>query len=215
MRITLKEEVFELLPERCLFWPSQRLLVIADCHFGKAETFQQHGLWLPTMPLCRQLDQLTTLVDRWSARQILFLGDLVHSLAGVTEDIVRDFAAWLATYTGYVQVVVGNHDGALVKRWPVAWNRATVRDRVRIGDFLFQHEPPQERSQDRTFYWAGHVHPMMRLEGGPDRLRLPAFVISEFQGLLPAFSPLAGGYNVLPSDRKRIFVVGEQDVYEV
>jgi uncharacterized protein len=215
MRIIIREEGFELLPERCLLWPSQHLLVVADCHFGKAETFQQHGLWLPSVPLCGELDQLSSLVDRWSAQRILFLGDLVHSLAGVTEDIVGQFAAWLTGFAGSVQVVVGNHDGGLAKRWPAAWNRAKLRPRVRIGDFVFQHEPPPEPSQDRTFHWAGHVHPMTRLKRGPDRVRLPAFVISQAQGLLPAFSPLAGGFDVPPSALNRIFVVNEQDVYEV
>jgi len=215
MRIIIREEEFELLPERCLFWPSQRLLVVADCHFGKAETFQRHGLWLPSVPLGQDLAILSAITKRLSIERLLFLGDLVHSLAGVTEDIIRDFAAWLAAYSGHVQVVVGNHDAGLAKRWPAAWNGAQLSERVRIGDFLFQHQPTDELSQDRTFYWAGHVHPVMRLERGPDRIRLPAFVIAESQGLLPAFSQLAGGFDVPPSSRTRIFVVREQEVYEV
>ncbi len=215
MRILVRGESFELLPERCLFWPSQRLLVVADCHFGKAETFQQHGLCLPSAPIERDLDVLSALTKRLFVEHLLFLGDLVHALAGVTEDIIRDFAAWLTAYPGHVQVVVGNHDVGLAKRWPAAWNGVQLSARVRVGDFIFQHHPTDESSQDRTFYWAGHVHPMTRLERGPDRIRLPAFVISEFQGLLPAFSRLAGGFEVPPSSRRRIFVVGEQEVYEV
>lgn len=215
MRIIIREEWFELLPERCLLWPSQRLLVVADCHFGKAETFQQQGLCLPSAPIQRDLAVLSALTKRFSVQHLLFLGDLVHALAGVTEDIIRDFATWLTAYPGHVQVVIGNHDAGLATRWPAAWNGAQLSKRVRVGDFLFQHQPTDEPSQDRTFYWAGHVHPMMRLERGPDRIRLPAFVISEFQGLLPAFSQLAGGFDVSPSSRRRIFVVSEQGVYEV
>lgn len=215
MRIILREELFELLPERCLFWPSQRLLVVADCHFGKAETFQRHGLWLPSAPLRQDLAVLSAVTKQLSIERILFLGDLVHSLSGVTEDIIHDFATWLTAYPGHVQVVVGNHDAALAKRWPAAWNSATLGERVRVGDFIFQHQPSDESSRNRTFYWAGHVHPMMRLEHGPDRIRLPAFVISESQGILPAFSQLAGGFDVPPSSRKRIFVVRGQEIYEV
>lgn len=215
MRIHVRGESFELMPERCLFWPSQRLLVVADCHFGKAETFQHHGLWLPSASITQDLAVLSTLTSRLSAEQLLFLGDLVHSLAGVTEDIVHDFADWMTSYPGHVQVVVGNHDAGLAKRWPAAWNGAQLSERVRIGDFLFQHQPADEPSQDGTFYWAGHVHPVMRLERGPDRIRLPAFVISKFQGLLPAFSHLAGGFEVSPSVHDRVFVVGQQDVHEV
>ena len=215
MRIIIREEWFELLPERCLFWPSQRLLVVADCHFGKAETFQRHGLWLPSVALRQDLAVLSAVTKRLSIERLLFLGDLVHALTGVTPDIIRDFAAWLTAYPGHVQVVVGNHDAGLAKRWPAAWSGAQLSERVRVGDFIFQHQPTDEPSQDRTFYWAGHVHPMMRLERGPDCIRLPAFVISEFQGLLPALSQLAGGFDVSPSEPDRVFVVGTQKVYEV
>lgn len=215
MRIVVRGEFFELLPERCLYWPSQRLLAVADCHFGKAETFQRHGLWLPSVSLGSELDRLSALADRWSARRILFLGDLVHSWAGVTEDLVRGFTAWVSGYSGDVQVVIGNHDSGLAKRWPAAWDGIQVREQVRIGDFLFRHQPPDEPSRDPIFHWAGHVHPMMRLKKGPDRIRLPAFVISESYGLLPAFSQLAGGYDVPPADHNRIFVVERQGVYEV
>lgn len=71
----------------------------------------------------------------------MFLGDLVHSRAGVTEDLVRDFGTWLTAYPGDVQVVIGNHDAGLVKRWPAAWKRAKLSERMRIGNFLFQHQP--------------------------------------------------------------------------
>lgn len=55
----------------------------------------------------------------------------------------------------------------------------------------------------------------MPLVRGTDRIRLPAFVISDSQGLLPAFSHLAGGFEVSPSVHDRVFVVGKQEVYEV
>ena len=215
MRILVRGEWFELLGERCLYWPSQRLLVVADCHFGKAETFQQRGLWLPSVPIQQDLDVLSTLTKRLSVRHLLFLGDLVHSLAGVTKDIVRDFATWLSGYPGRVEVVIGNHDAGLAKRWPAAWHGAKLSAGLRIGNFLFEHRPPGKSTRDPSFHWAGHVHPVMPLNCGPDRIRLPTFIISESQGLLPAFSRLAGGFDVSPSAGDRIFVVGEQEVYEV
>ena len=215
MRILVRGEPFELLCERCLYWPSQSLLVVADCHFGKGETFQQHGLWLPSAPIQQDLAVLSTLTKRLSVNHLLFLGDLVHSLAGVTKDIVHAFAIWLNGYPGRVEVVIGNHDTGLAKRWPAAWSGVKLSDCVRLGDFLFQHQLSERPSSDRTFQWAGHVHPLMLLKRGPDRIRLPAFIISESQGLLPAFSRLAGGFEVSPSAHDRVFVVGKHNVYQV
>ncbi|MEZ4467584.1 MAG: hypothetical protein R3F43_24855 [bacterium] len=37
-------EVLWLLPERALYWPAAGVLAVADLHWGKAETFQQHGV---------------------------------------------------------------------------------------------------------------------------------------------------------------------------
>ena len=59
------------------------------------------------------------------------------------------------------------------------------------------------------------AHPMISLQKGPDRVRLPGFVISGFQGLLPAFSSLSGGYDVPFSSDDHVFVAGNGRVYEI
>lgn len=182
---------------------------------AKPRRFNSMVCGFPLAPVRQDLAALSALTKRLSVERIVFLGDLVHSRAGVTEELVRDFATWLTAYPGDLQVVIGNHDTGLVKRWPAAWNRAKLSERMRIGNFLFQHQPGEGRSSDRTFQWAGDVHPVMRLVRGPERIRLPAFVISASQGLLPAFSHLAGRFEVSPSVHDRVFVVGKQDVYEV
>ena len=49
MNLQLKNEIFMLHPEKVLIWPKHDLVVIADIHLGKAETFLQSGLWLPVI----------------------------------------------------------------------------------------------------------------------------------------------------------------------
>ena len=215
MRIAVREEEFELLPDRCLYWPSQELLVVADVHLGKAESFQQQGLWLPAGSRGKDLSILSEVIAGRLVRRLIFLGDLIHSMAGVTGEVLQDFARWMSDFGGEVLVVVGNHDAGLAKRWPAAWDQATLCDHVRLGDFIFQHQPVSQPGPEGEYYWVGHVHPMIPLRKGPDRLRLPGFVISAFQGLLPAFSSLSGGYDVSFSPIDRVFVAGEGRVYEV
>lgn len=215
MRIAVREEEFELLPDRCLYWPSQELLVVADVHLGKAETFQQQGLWLPADPSGKDLSTLSKVIAGRPVRQLLFLGDLVHTIAGVTAEVLDDFARWMDDFHGDVRVILGNHDAGLAKRWPEAWEQATLCDHVRLGNFVFQHQPVSKADAKGEFYWVGHVHPTIPLQRGPDRMRLPGFVISEFQGLLPAFSSLSGGYDVPFSSSDRVFVSNGNRVYEV
>jgi DNA ligase-associated metallophosphoesterase len=213
VRLTVRGEQFELLPERALFWPSRRLLVVADCHLGKAETFQQQGFWLPSRS--QDLDRLSALAGRVGAKEVLFLGDLVHTLSGVTEAVVEAFARWLGEFDGSVRIVLGNHDAGLAKRWPAQWRRADVCERLDVERFRFQHQLADGQAEAELFYWVGHVHPMIRMERGPDRLRLPAFVIGTSQGLLPAFSSMSGGYDISPLAEERVFVIGEGLVYEI
>jgi DNA ligase-associated metallophosphoesterase len=215
MRIAVREEEFELLPDRCLYWPSQKLLVVADVHLGKAETFQQQGLWLPADPSGQDLSTLSKVIAGKSVRQVIFLGDLVHSMAGVTGEILDDFERWMRNFDVQIRVVVGNHDVGLAKRWPTAWEQATLCDHVRFGEFIFQHQPVSLPGPEGEFYWVGHVHPMISLQKGPDRVRLPGFVISGFQGLLPAFSSLSGGYDVPFSSDDHVFVAGNGRVYKI
>lgn len=209
----VRDESFELLPERALFWPAHGLLVVADCHLGKAETFQQQGLWLPSQSGQQDLTRLSSLTLRLGAKHVLFLGDLVHSLNGVTEPIVAEFARWLQEFKGAVQVMLGNHDAGLARRWPPQWGRADRCAQATIGQFRFQHQPVERQAEADIFYWVGHVHPMIQLAQGPDRVRLPGFVIKEYQGLLPAFSSVSGGYDVPWRPDERRFAIGGDRIY--
>lgn len=215
MRVIVRDQCVELRPERALFWPAQSLLVVADCHLGKAETFQQQGFWLPSQSGQQDLTRLSELVLKLGAKHVLFLGDLVHSLSGVTAAVVGEFARWLHEFSGSVHVVLGNHDKGLARRWPEEWARAERCEQLTMGPFCFRHQPVDGTADAESFYWVGHVHPMIRLVQGPDRVRLPGFLINEHQGVLPAFSSVSGGYDVpLRADERR-FAIGDNRIYEL
>ncbi|CAN5366364.1 hypothetical protein BH10PSE17_BH10PSE17_35830 [soil metagenome] len=40
-------ERLELLPERAIWWPGERTLLIADVHFGKGAAFRALGVPVP------------------------------------------------------------------------------------------------------------------------------------------------------------------------
>ena len=56
---------------------------------------------------------------------------------------------------------------------------------------------------------------MIQLAQGPDRVRLPAFVINDRQGVLPAFSSVSGGYDVPCVPDERRFAIGGDRIYEL
>jgi metallophosphoesterase superfamily enzyme len=79
--------------------------------------------------------------------------------------------------------------------------------------FLYAHEPPEEVTD--LYVWSGHIHPMMRLRGRHDSLRLPCFAISQSHSVLPAFSEFTGGIDLRLNDWKKVFVIADNAVIEV
>ena len=215
MKVDVRGESFVLSPRRALVWPARRLLAVADLHLGKAETFQKSGLWLPSAAQANDLDQLRELVRLHDVESVVFLGDLVHSALGLTPDVIDLFATWLGEFPGQVTVTLGNHDQAIARRWPTAWSKANITDKLDVGDFKFQHIPPPDvPSPPGKFTWAGHVHPMVVLRSHNERLRLPGFAIKKESGILPAFSSLAGGFTLRPMPAQRLYAVGSSQVFK-
>jgi uncharacterized protein len=202
----------ELLPERALHWPEAGVLAVADLHWGKTESFQQHGIPLPLGVLDDDLARLSAALHGTRARRLLLVGDLVHSRQGLTADVIRNVTAWRETHPDLEVVLIrGNHDRH-VRALPPAWrmeDRAEVLDE---GPFRFAHHPDPAPGR---YVWAGHLHPMVRLGGGADRLRLPCFHLMPGVGVLPAFSAFTGGLDVRRRKSDRVFAVADRAVVEV
>jgi DNA ligase-associated metallophosphoesterase len=224
--IHVRGETLHLLPEGALFWPAERTLIIADFHLGKVNTFGQHGLILPAGAQLDDLVRLETLLRRQKVDRLIFLGDLVHARSGLTPALEESLANVVCAVKREVILVTGNHDRALVKKWPTAWASIQVVSEWSHGPFGFQHEYlsgststalPQSSisSSADSFIWAGHVHPCVRLQAGPDRVRLKTFLVRNEYGLLPAFSSLAGGFDIRPDAQTQLYPLGEGEVFKL
>jgi uncharacterized protein len=101
-------------------------------------------------------------------------------------------------------LVRGNHDRHL-KSLPPEW-------RMDEGPFRLAHHPEPAPGRYR---WAGHLHPVVRLNSGADRLRLPCFHLGPAVGILPAFSAFTGGLDMRRRPGERVFVIADEVVLEV
>lgn len=199
------EEVVPL-PERALWWPARRTLVVADLHWGKEQVFHAAGIPVPLGALEDDLSRLEAVSRRVGALRVLVLGDLVHGvLAG---SVVAEVAAWRHRFDVPMLLVRGNHDRH-TPTLPEPWRISEVHGSLEEGPFLFRHEP--EPAEGR-YTWAGHLHPMVRLSGGNDRLRLPCFHLGARVGVLPAFGTFTGGVAVRPAPGDAVFAVAEGQI---
>jgi DNA ligase-associated metallophosphoesterase len=198
----------ELLPQRALWQASTGLLLVADLHLGKAESFQASGIPLPSDGDLSNLNQLLDLATALQPQQVVVLGDLIHSRLGLTAELRAKIRALPELLGCPLELIGGNHDHG---SWLEGLSAGPPR---RCGDLWLSHEPciPQELGLLNV---AGHVHPVAVLGQGSDRLRLPCFALQREQRqlLLPAFGGLTGGYAVSPEYQR--WVIADAQVLAV
>ncbi|MFO8238220.1 MAG: ligase-associated DNA damage response endonuclease PdeM [Prochlorococcaceae cyanobacterium] len=199
-------ERLELLAERAIWDPQRRVLLLADVHLGKAETFQAHGLPLPSDGDAGNLNRLLELAHRHRPDRVLVLGDLIHSRLGLTADLRGKLAALPELLGCPLQLIGGNHErGSWIEGLPQQPSQA-------LGPWWLSHEP---ESRPGLLNLCGHLHPVALIGRGADRLRLPCFsYCPRHERLaLPAFGDLTGGMPLARHERQ--WLVAEGAVLEV
>lgn len=204
-------EPMVLMPQRALWWPARRWLLVADVHLGKASVFRQAGYPVPEGTTLANLARLDVLIDRLAPHGLVVLGDLLHAKTGVTDRLRERVAGWRDRHADLdVWLVRGNHD-AHAGDPPADWRVQVVQAPWRVGPFALCHEPASDPS---AFVIAGHVHPVCALRGpGRDRLRLPCFAAGPGGAILPAFGEFTGGAAIDAVSGWRCYAVGAERVW--
>ncbi len=201
-------EALELLPQRALWLPGPRLLLLADLHLGKAESFQAQGVPLPSDGDGATLNPLLALAHRLRPAEVLVLGDLIHSRLGLTAELRAKLAALPELLGCALALVGGNHErGSWIEGLP-------AQPSQRRGPLWLSHEP-EPPGVPGLLNVCGHLHPVALLGGRGDRLRLPCFALDPRAPrlLLPSFGRLTGGHPCPPGLRR--WVVAEGAVLEL
>lgn len=210
--ISLNGEAVLLLPQKALYWPREKMLVIADIHFGKAAAFRAQGVPVPRGTTSENLAALDALMDLHETAQIVFLGDFLHARASHASATVAAMLAWRLRNPGVRLILVrGNHD--LRAGDPAASLGIDMVDEpFTVGPFSFCHHP--DIAGD-GYVLAGHVHPVYVLSTRLDSLRLPCFLAGKTRMVLPSFGAFTGGYAITPSADERVFVTSGEAVHSV
>lgn len=72
VKISIRNELLELFPQKALFWHSKRMLVLADVHLGKVNHFRKNGIPVPVRAGIRNIEILVSLVDFLQPVRVLF-----------------------------------------------------------------------------------------------------------------------------------------------
>lgn len=172
-----------------LYWPQERMLIVADLHLEKGSSFAARGVPLPPYDTRATLAVLAQMVERWRPRTLIALGDSFHDRRGADRLGAQEREAIIALGRGRDLVwIAGNHDPE-----PLAGIGGTHAPELKIGPLTLRHEPEAGGGAGEI---AGHFHPVARLVVRGRGLRRRCFVTDGARLVMPALGAFAGGLNV-------------------
>ena len=197
-----------LSPHRCVFWESERSLILSDLHFGKTGHFRKAGIAVPQSVYREDLLRLLSLIQYFQPERLLVVGDLFHSRENKELDL---FLRWREDFAALnIQLVLGNHD-ILHEGWYAAAGIELTEGELEIGPFAFIHDIGEVASvdkRDRPYYFSGHLHPGIRVNGmGKQSLQFPCFYFGAEYAILPAFGRFTGTVSIEPGAESSVFAI--------
>lgn len=205
--IELAGEPFHLLPQKAVYRPAKKQLIVSDVHLGKATHFRRMGIAMPGASHLKDLDALDHLLRTYRPATVLLLGDLFHS------DYNREwlwFRSLLLEFS-FVQFILveGNHDILPAETYALPnLSRVTVLEEEH---FIFSHHPLKHAPKLNI---CGHLHPGIRISGiARQSMKLPCFFLNETHFILPAFGNLTGLFLLEREESAQYFIVAENRVW--
>jgi DNA ligase-associated metallophosphoesterase len=211
MRVEISGEVFDLLPQKAIYWRRMNTLLLADLHLGKISHFRRSGIPLPPRANDRNLEVLIDLIRFTKPERFICLGDLFHSHYNPEWEVFGELVNHFRAVS--FELVMGNHD--IMSEFQYTRKGIRIHDILLMDRFVLTHHPLEE-VEFGYYNLAGHVHPGVTLQGkGRMALTLPCFYFGERQALLPAFGVFTGLARIQPVKKDKVFVIVDDKIIDI
>ncbi len=180
-----------------LYLEDEKALVISDLHLGYEGALRRQGVSLPRFQKKHMIERLDHLLDRYAPDKLVVAGDFKHEFSRNLREEWSEVLDVLDFLEGKVEPILvrGNHDNFLMTithRKGLALHEPAYD----LGRFVVTHGHLEVEAPSGLIM--GHEHPALRLRDTIGAtLNLPCFTVREDLIILPAFSPLAHGSDVL------------------
>jgi uncharacterized protein len=201
-------------PSGALYWPDERMLVVADLHLEKGSAFAKRGVLLPPYDTASTLARLAGVLHRYAPRSVVALGDSFHDGDGPQRMSSVDKTALRTLQGGRDWIwIAGNHDAELPHDLGGSFAASLA-----VGSLIFRHLPSAGVADGEV---AGHLHPVARLTQRGRSVSRRCFTSDGRRLVMPAFAAYAGGLNIRDDAFFGLFgtlaysalMLGEQRVY--
>jgi len=205
---------------------THKTLIISDIHIGYEEALNMQGILLPRMQFKDIIDSLEKIFIEFGSKRIgkiIINGDLKHEFGRISETEWRHtirFLDYLGKKAKEIILIKGNHDIIL---GPIANKRGVkIKEYEIINDILIIHgdKIPEKKLLRRIkTIIIGHEHPAISLQEGPRIEKYKCFLKGKWEKfsliVLPSFSPVAEGTNILKEDLLSPFLHQNLDDFRV
>ncbi len=208
--IILQRQNLLLLPDKAIFWKEMEMLILSDIHLGKVGHFRKAGIPIPKSLEQEDLSTLSDLIQEYTPKILLILGDFFHSKLNSDWDWVRLWRGQFPTLV--IKLVKGNHDilkednfkALEIELFPKNWF---------CGPFKFSHIPSEEPFDDAFYEISGHIHPSISIKGKAGQCKnVPCYYLADRQAILPAFGKFTGMHKIRTLSKAQIFIINGRSV---
>ena len=211
-----QEEIW-LLPEKAMYMPIHKTLIVSDLHFAKTGHFRKSGLPVPQQIYIEDLQRLLSLIQTYKIEKLIVVGDFFHSHANKELEL---FSRWRTNFSSLkILLVRGNHD-VLSNDW-YHENKIDLYEEklLSINKIFFIHDYallPKNNIAADCFFISGHLHPSIYINGKSRQgLRLPCFYFSGNHAVLPAFSKFSGHATIKPKKGDTVFAIANNTILQL
>ncbi len=199
-----KEDLW-LLPEKAIFWPAQKMLIISDPHLGKAGHFRKSGIAIPQSVFLHDVQKLFSLIQHTHCETLLVSGDFFHSTENKELNL---FTKWRNDFSFLkIQLVMGNHD-ILPEKLYTQVGIECIENVLHTEPFFFKHDCAEINDTTQGYGFCGHIHPGVRISSkAKQSIVLPCFHFTKKYCIMPAFSAFAGAVPVKKNKSDRIIAI--------
>ncbi len=197
---------WRLSAERSLFLAREKTLVVADIHWGYADSHRRLGNLLPLWGNSELCTRLRRILEHYQPARMIWLGDSLHTSAA--SDLAEEFLATISTDVDLI-ILAGNHD----RGWPRA-----DRSEYQLGDCFFHHGDKSREVPKDMIEIIGHIHPALSWgDGAGLRLKVPALVEGPRRLILPSFSDWSSGatWNDKLEEDERLWLISTRKIWKM
>ncbi len=187
----------KLTPEKAAI--HGRVAVISDVHLGFENVLQMRGVAIPRLQIEEVISKVRRIISKYNLRKLIIAGDFKHEFSKNLPYEWEDVKAFLkAVEDVEISVVRGNHDNylaAILADYGVELKEYEI---IPGTDVRVVHG---HREVEFEKVVMGHEHPAVRIRVRGGVYTFPCYLVADDTKLvLPAFSPLMTGSNVLQGD---------------